>query len=87
MPSKSKQEWVKNVLEPALKHFPERQSEFSFTSGTEIQPLYTSEDLKGVDLEESLGYPGEHPYAHRREVHLRSLETSSLLDRLPHSQK
>jgi len=63
MPSKSKQEWVKNVLEPALKRFPERQPKFSFTSGTEIQPLYTSEDPPGIDPEEFLGYPGEYPFA------------------------
>ncbi len=63
MPSKNKQEWVKNVLEPALKRFPERQPKFSFTSGTEIQPLYTSEDLEGIDPEEFLGYPGEYPFA------------------------
>jgi len=63
MPSKSKQEWVKNVLEPALKRFPERQPKFSFTSGNEIQPLYTSEDLEGIDPEEFLGYPGEYPFA------------------------
>ena len=63
MPSKSKQEWVKNVLVPALKRFPERQPKFSFTSGTEIQPLYTSEDLEGIDPEEFLGYPGEYPFA------------------------
>jgi len=63
MPSKDKQEWVKNVLEPALKRFPERQSQFSFTSGTEIQPLYTGEDLEGIDPEASLGFPGEYPFA------------------------
>ncbi len=62
MSGKSKQEWVKNVLEPALKRFPERQPKFSSTSGTEIQPLYTGEDLQGVDLEESPGYPGEYPF-------------------------
>lgn len=63
MPSKSKQEWVRNILKPAVKLFPERQPKFSFTSGTEIQPLYTSEDLKGVDLDAYLGYPGEYPFA------------------------
>jgi len=63
MPSKSKQEWLKKIVKPALKGFPERQPRFSLTSGTEIQPLYTSEDLEGVDLEESLGYPGEYPFA------------------------
>jgi methylmalonyl-CoA mutase N-terminal domain/subunit len=62
MPSKSKQEWFKNVLEPALKRFPERQPRFSFTSGTEIQPLYAGEDLQGIDLKESPGYPGEYPF-------------------------
>jgi methylmalonyl-CoA mutase N-terminal domain/subunit len=62
VPGKSKQEWLKGVLEPALKRSPERQSRFSLTSGTEIQPLYTGEDLQGIDLEESLGYPGEYPF-------------------------
>ena len=62
MPSKSKREWVKNVLEPALKRSPERQPKFSLTSGAEIQPLYTGEDLAGVDLNESPGYPGEYPF-------------------------
>jgi methylmalonyl-CoA mutase N-terminal domain/subunit len=62
MPIRDKQEWVKSVLEPALKRFPERQARFNLTSGTEIQPLYTSEDLQGIDLEESLGYPGEYPF-------------------------
>jgi len=62
MLSKSKREWVKNVLEPTLKRFPERQPKFSFTSGTEIKPLYTSEDLEGANLEESPGYPGAYPF-------------------------
>ncbi len=62
MSIRSRQEWVKTILEPALKRFPERQPRFSFTSGTEIQPLYTGEDLRGIDLEESPGYPGGYPF-------------------------
>jgi methylmalonyl-CoA mutase N-terminal domain/subunit len=62
MPDKRKRKWVKDVLEPALKHVPERQSRFSLTSGIEIQPLYTPEDLGGIDPEESPGYPGEFPF-------------------------
>ena len=62
MSGKSKEEWVKDVLEPTLKRFPERQPKFSLTSGTEIQPLYTGEDLQGIDPEESPGYPGEYPF-------------------------
>jgi methylmalonyl-CoA mutase N-terminal domain/subunit len=62
MPGKRKEKWIKDVLEPALKSFSERQPKFTLTSGTEIQPLYTSDDLQGIDLEESLGYPGEYPF-------------------------
>ena len=62
MASKNRQEWQKNVLEPALKRFPERQPGFRLTSGDEIQPLYTGEDLEGTDPAESPGYPGEYPF-------------------------
>ena len=54
MPSRSKLEWIKNVVEPSLKSFKERLPRFSLTSGTEIQPVYKSEDLPGIKLEESL---------------------------------
>jgi methylmalonyl-CoA mutase N-terminal domain/subunit len=62
MPSKSKREWVENVLEPALKKSPERKPKFNLTSGIEIQPVYSSEDLPGFSLEEEMGFPGEHPF-------------------------
>jgi methylmalonyl-CoA mutase N-terminal domain/subunit len=61
MTGKRKQKWLKETYEPALKRSPER-SKFNLTSGIEIQPLYTSEDLAGVDLEDSPGYPGEYPF-------------------------
>ena len=48
--------------EPAKQRFPERQPRFELTSGMEINPLYTSDDLQGADLEESPGYPGEYPF-------------------------
>jgi methylmalonyl-CoA mutase N-terminal domain/subunit len=60
--SKNKKDWQKDTLEPALKRFPERQPEFKLTSGIEIQPLYTGEDIEGAELTESLGYPGEYPF-------------------------
>ncbi len=62
MPGKRREKWQKDILEPALKRFPERQPDFSLTSGIKIQPLYTPDDLEGVDLEESIGYPGEYPF-------------------------
>jgi methylmalonyl-CoA mutase N-terminal domain/subunit len=62
MSSKRKEKWEKDVLRPALKRFPERQPSFELTSGMEIKPLYTPEDLEGIDLEAALGYPGEYPF-------------------------
>jgi len=62
MPSRDKQEWKKNTLEPALKRFPERQPKFDLTSGIEIQPLYSSDDCSGADQDDSIGYPGEYPF-------------------------
>jgi methylmalonyl-CoA mutase N-terminal domain/subunit len=61
MPGKRKQKWLKETYEPALQRSPER-AKFNLTSGLEIQPLYTPEDIEGVALEESPGYPGEYPF-------------------------
>ena len=60
--SKRKENWEKETLEPALKKYPERQKRFSLASGMEIKPLYSQDDLAGVDLEEDPGYPGEYPF-------------------------
>ena len=62
MPSKSKNEWEENTLEPLKKRRGERQERFETESGLEVDPLYTSEDLGDFDQQEKLGYPGEYPY-------------------------
>ncbi len=62
MPSRSKQEWEHNTLEPLRKRFGERQERFETDSGLEIDTLYTPEDLDGFDYHQKLGYPGEYPY-------------------------
>ncbi len=59
---KRKEKWEKETLEPALKRFPARQPDFKLTSGMEVKPLYTPDDLTGVDLEQEPGYPGEYPF-------------------------
>jgi methylmalonyl-CoA mutase N-terminal domain/subunit len=60
---RSKREtWEKEVLRPALGRSPERQPGFKLTSGLEVQPLYTPDDLAGVDLEADPGYPGQYPF-------------------------
>ena len=62
MPSKSKQEWRDSILQKTLQKAPERQERFEISSGTEVEPLYTPEDLAGRDYNESVGYPGEYPF-------------------------
>ena len=62
MPPRRKEEWLKNNYQPSIRKSPEDRADFKLTSGIEISPLYTGEDIRGVDLEESLGYPGEYPF-------------------------
>ncbi|MEW6034448.1 MAG: methylmalonyl-CoA mutase family protein, partial [Chloroflexota bacterium] len=60
--TKSKKEWQENTLIPSVKKFPERQQRFETSSQTEIQTLYTPDDLTDLDYNSSLGYPGEFPF-------------------------
>jgi methylmalonyl-CoA mutase N-terminal domain/subunit len=53
----SKQEW----LEQVYKRGKERPVRFTTLSDMPIEPLYTSEDVKG-SYEDALGQPGEYPY-------------------------
>ena len=60
--SKSKQQWEKATLGPSRRRFNERKERFETTSGIEIEPVYTPENLEGADLPARDGYPGEFPY-------------------------
>ncbi|MFU8796412.1 MAG: acyl-CoA mutase large subunit family protein [Dehalococcoidia bacterium] len=62
MASNSKQEWRETTLASALKRSAERQEKFETGSGLEIDPVYTPEDLDGLDYARDLGYPGEYPF-------------------------
>ena len=62
MPSKNKQEWQERTLAPTIKRFPERQERFETTSGVDISPVYTPEDIPDFDYSAALGYPGEYPF-------------------------
>jgi methylmalonyl-CoA mutase N-terminal domain/subunit len=53
--------WQREVLEPALKRFPERQTEFH-TGSVPVRRLYTPLDLAEADYNRDIGYPGEFPY-------------------------
>jgi methylmalonyl-CoA mutase N-terminal domain/subunit len=62
--SRSKEEWRKNTLAPAVQRFPERQESFQTDSELEIDPVYSPEDLpqKDGDYTRNVGFPGEYPY-------------------------
>ncbi|MBI2885851.1 MAG: methylmalonyl-CoA mutase family protein [Chloroflexi bacterium] len=62
MPSQNKDEWLKNTYRPAVQRSPEREPAFETTSGAELHPLYTPEDLAALDYNAGIGYPGEYPY-------------------------
>ncbi|MGH2681665.1 MAG: methylmalonyl-CoA mutase family protein, partial [Actinomycetota bacterium] len=40
----------------------ERDADFESISGEPLEPLYTPEDVEGLDYQRDLGYPGEYPY-------------------------
>jgi methylmalonyl-CoA mutase N-terminal domain/subunit len=62
MTSKKKQDWQETTLAPTLKRFPERQDKFETSSGVNISPVYTPEDMPDFDYSTALGYPGEYPF-------------------------
>ena len=59
---------TRRVWEEKLTASRQREGLYPFTiSGIPIKPLYTPDDLKGMNYERDLGYPGEYPYT--RGVH------------------
>jgi methylmalonyl-CoA mutase N-terminal domain/subunit len=53
-----KKRWLEDEYGPS----PQRDAVFTTVSGEELEPLYTPEDVEGLDYEEDLGYPGLYPY-------------------------
>jgi methylmalonyl-CoA mutase N-terminal domain/subunit len=51
--------WHKDVLNPTLKHHPERKERFVTPSGIPLDRFYLPSD---PDYQEQLGFPGEYPY-------------------------
>jgi methylmalonyl-CoA mutase N-terminal domain/subunit len=62
MSSKNKQEWQKATMARTLKRYPERQERFDTSSGIDISPVYTPDDMPDFDYNAALGYPGEYPF-------------------------
>ena len=64
MPSKNKQQWAKETLNPTVERFPERQEAFQTDSGLAIDSLYVPADFDAQepDYSRDIGYPGEFPF-------------------------
>ena len=62
MSSKNKPECQKVTTAPTLKRNPERQEKFETSSGIDISPVYTPDDMPGFNYHAALGYPGEYPF-------------------------
>ncbi|MGA1847133.1 acyl-CoA mutase large subunit family protein [Deferribacter abyssi] len=50
------------IYKKSIERFPERKEKFQTTSGIEIKPFYTPEDIKDLNYENQLGYPGIYPF-------------------------
>src|SRR5690348_17178855 len=61
-PSAKELAWEKNTLQPTLEKSPERDYDFTTTSGHPIRRLYTEADLADWNAERDLGLPGVPPY-------------------------
>jgi methylmalonyl-CoA mutase N-terminal domain/subunit len=59
---KQKRNWEETTLKKVIDKFPELQPEFKTLSEIPVNRIYTPTDLKGMDYESELGFPGEYPY-------------------------
>ena len=60
--SASQAQWRETTYRRAKEKAGERQPDFATSSGVDVQPLYTGDDLAQWDEREALGFPGEYPY-------------------------
>jgi methylmalonyl-CoA mutase, N-terminal domain len=62
------QRWQTEVVEPVLARTPERQADFTTSSGLTLKRLYTPLDSPDADYLEQSNFPGQFPFT--RGVHL-----------------
>jgi methylmalonyl-CoA mutase N-terminal domain/subunit len=62
MSTKNKREQQKVTAAPTIKRYPERQERFETSSGIDISPVYTPDDMPDFNYHSALGYPGEYPF-------------------------
>lgn len=59
---KARKKWENNTLKKVLDRFPERKDKFVTGSNKEVNRLYDALDLKDLNYNEEIGYPGDYPY-------------------------
>jgi methylmalonyl-CoA mutase N-terminal domain/subunit len=57
-----KEKWEKGPVAETLSKSPESKPVFTTISGTPVERLYTPLDVKGLDYDRDLAYPGEFPF-------------------------
>ncbi|MBS7247733.1 MAG: methylmalonyl-CoA mutase family protein [Candidatus Jordarchaeales archaeon] len=60
--SKAREKWERETRSKWLEALPEREENFRVSSGFEVNPVYTPEDVAGLDYLRDLGFPGEYPF-------------------------
>ncbi|MEM0288234.1 MAG: methylmalonyl-CoA mutase family protein [Nitrososphaerota archaeon] len=54
--------WEREIYSRWVKANKERKDSFKNTSGIELKPVYTHEDVQHIDPLHDIGYPGEYPF-------------------------
>ena len=58
----ARDQWEETTLQQASARMDERKTEFTTTSSTPVDRLYTPLDLPGFDYMDDLGFPGDYPF-------------------------
>ena len=58
----STKKWEDDTVAKTIKRFPEREENFKTISGLQMKRLYTPLDLKDLNYENDLGFPGQYPF-------------------------
>ncbi|PUU86784.1 methylmalonyl-CoA mutase family protein, partial [Halanaerobium sp.] len=59
---KAEKNWKENKYQKTVDRFGLRKDKFSFDSDKEVKALYTPLDLKNIDYQKDISFPGEFPY-------------------------
>ena len=57
----AREQWERDLLNPAIQKFPERRETFSSSSATQDR-IYTPEDIDSGTYLEDLNFPGQYPF-------------------------